>query len=266
MTLTIGCTTRPLAELEFSQACRHLADAGYTDVALFFDAGINADTPADHTLAVRRIADDAGLNPSMLIAKADLEAGIDEAVRRYRRVIDHASSLGARWLLDMGTGVPEYYQPYYELMRRVAPYAESCGVGISLKPHGGLTLTAKDLMQAHREVGHPAFGISFDPGNIIYYTKGAERPETYVAEVAPVVTTAMIKDCIVRDGQPDVLITPGEGWVDFHAVISGLCRGGFAGPLYVECVGGTEVNQIVDNLRATRLFVADIIAAVGDES
>jgi len=261
MTLTIGCTTRPLAELDFVEICRHIADAGYTDVALFFDVGIGADTPREHTLAARRTAVEAGLSPSMLIAKAELEAGLDEAISKYRKLIDHASALGARWLLDMGTGDPDFYDIYFELMRRVSPYAQDHGVGISLKPHGGLTLTADDLIRAYREVDHPAFGISFDPGNIIYYTKGAERPETLVGSVAPFVTTCIVKDCVVRDGKPDVLITPGEGWVDFEAVLSGLRSGGFEGPLYVECVGGTEVDEIVQNVRATQSFVAAVLAA-----
>ncbi len=34
----------------------------------------------------------------------------------------------------------------------------------------------------------------------------------------PVVTTAIIKDCLLRDGKPDVLITPGEGLVEMAFV------------------------------------------------
>ena len=31
---TIGCTTRPYGSLTFSEACEHIAAAGYTDVAV----------------------------------------------------------------------------------------------------------------------------------------------------------------------------------------------------------------------------------------
>jgi sugar phosphate isomerase/epimerase len=169
----------------------------------------------------------------------------------------------------MGAGDAGCRQKYVELMHRAAPYAQHRGIRISLKPHGGMTLRVEDLLRVHCEVGHPAFGICFDPGNIIYYTKGAERPEDLVDQVAPLVTTAIIKDCTLRDGEPDVLITPGQGLVDFEAVIGGLRAGGFDGPLYVECVGGNQVDEIAENLRATRSFVASIIAAtcsVGGET
>ena len=37
---------------------------------------------------------------------------------------------------------------YFELMRRVAPHAEEAGVGISMKPHGGISLTTEHLQAA----------------------------------------------------------------------------------------------------------------------
>jgi len=144
-------------------------------------------------------------------------------------------------------------------LRRTAPHAEQAGVRITLKPHGGITLTVEDLARAHREVGHRAFGICYDPGNLIYYTKGARRPETGIAAIAPAVSTVIIKDCVLRDGEPDVMVTPGEGLVDFRRVLGGLVDAGFQGPLYVECVGGKSPDEIDANLRATRTFVAEIL-------
>jgi sugar phosphate isomerase/epimerase len=147
-------------------------------------------------------------------------------------------------------------------MRQTAPYAEHVGVNITLKPHGGMTLTIDDLIKAYNEVNHPAFGICYDPGNIIYYTKGELRPEPDIARVAPMVTTGIIKDCIVEDGKPDVMITPGEGLVDFAKVLGGLVEGGFRGPLYVECVGGRELDEINKNVKSTLKFVSDILAEI----
>jgi sugar phosphate isomerase/epimerase len=129
-----------------------------------------------------------------------------------------------------------------------------------MKPHGGICLTVQDLMDVHASIDHPAFGICYDPGNLIYYTKGAERPEPNIARIAPLVTTAIIKDCIVRDGVPDVAITPGEGWVDFRAVLGGLVAGGFGGPLYLECVGGKELAEIDANVRRAKGYIEDILA------
>jgi len=255
MDWTIGCTTRPYSSLSFAAACQRIAAAGYTDVALFGNAGVTSQSGREAVLAARRTAEEAGLAPSMVLAHAQIERGLDEAVADYRRLIDNATLLGAAWLLDLGTGHTDLRQDYIALMRRAAPYAAQAGIGISLKPHGGITLTTADLIALHCAVDHPAFGICYDPGNIIYYTKGAERPEMHVAEVAPLVTTFIIKDCTVDDGEPDVMITPGEGLVDFPALLPALAEGEFRGPLYLECVGGATLDEIDRNVRRTLAFV-----------
>ena len=46
---TIGCTTRPYASVSFAEACEHIAEAGYSDVAVFRNTGsvailVSADT------------------------------------------------------------------------------------------------------------------------------------------------------------------------------------------------------------------------------
>jgi hypothetical protein len=44
--------------------------------------------------------------------------------------------------------------------------------------------------------------------------------------------------------------------------LSGLLAGGFDGPLYVECVGGTELGEIARNVRLTREFVEEVLASI----
>jgi sugar phosphate isomerase/epimerase len=67
---------------------------------------------------------------------------------------------------------------------------------------------------------------------------------------------------VVEDGKPDVMVTAGEGLVDFDKVLSGLVAGGFRGPLYVECVGGKELEEIDRNVKSTLGFVKDILAGL----
>jgi sugar phosphate isomerase/epimerase len=253
MNLTLGCTTRPFAKVPFAEACRRIAAAGYTDVALF--SGVGADRSLEQALAARQVALDAELAPSMLLARAHLDLDLDEAVAKYVEVIDNAQVLGASWLLDLGAGDRGALDRYVSVMRQVVPYAERAGIGIAVKPHGGITTTTEDLLAVHGQVDHPAYGICYDPGNIIYYTKGQERPEMHIGEVAPLVTACIIKDCVVVDGQPDVMITPGEGWVDFDGVLSALTSAGFGGPLYVECVGGQSIDEIDRNVQDTHAFL-----------
>jgi len=263
MKLTIGCTTRPFQDLSFAEACQRIATAGYTDVAVF--RGIAPDSSREDVLAMRQIAADAGLTPSMLLARAPLDLGPEPALTAYKQLIDHAAALGADWLLDLGTGQEVFRNRYVSLMRQAAPYAQQAGIAISVKPHGGITRTSDDLIALHEAVGHPAFGICYDPGNIIYYTQGAEQPEDHIARVAPLVTTGIIKDCIVRAGTPDVMITPGEGWVNFHAVLSALIEAGFDGPLYLETVGGETIDEIDRNVQGTWLYLAEILARLPEQ-
>ena len=262
MKLTIGCTTRPHSAWSFAEACEHITAAGYTDVAVFSNEGktsVRADSTAEEVAATRKAAADAGIAPSMVIGGTKLGLGLDAAVDDYKKLIDNVAEVGAKWLLDCGTG-REQADIYFELMHRAAVHAEKAGVGITLKPHDGITLTIDDLIDAYEKVNHPAFGICYDPGNIIYYTKGELRPEPDIARVAPTVTTGIIKDCVVNDGVPDVMVTPGEGLVDFEKVLGGLVEGGFRGPLYVECVAGKELDEINRNVESTLKFISGILA------
>ncbi len=265
MELTVGCTTRPYGQLGYSEAYSRIAEAGYSDVAVFANDGqvpVGSDSSPAAVADVRKAAEDAGVVPSMLIGGTRLGDGLDAAVDDYKRLIDNAAALGATWLLDCGTSNDAHFDDYFELMRQAAPHADEVGVQITMKPHGGISLTVSHLLAARDNVDHAAFGICFDPGNIIYYTKGDLRPETDVAEVAPVVTTGIIKDCSVVDGVPDVMVTPGDGLVDFHSVLSGLVGGGFHGPLYVECVGGKEPKEVDRDVAFARGYVEGILSGL----
>lgn len=260
MTIVLGCTTRPYSDIPVADACARIAAAGYTDVALFGGAAIDADSSRAHVLTVRQTVLDSGLSPSMLLGRVDLRKGADDALSRYRRLIDNAALLGARWLLELGIEHQELYDTYLALIRQAAIHAQQAGIGITLKPHGGITLTSQGLIAVHRHVNHPAFSICYDPGNIIYYTKGQEMPTDHVTEVAPLVKTAIIKDCVVIDGRPDVMITPGEGRVDWCRVLSALLASGFDGPLYVECVGGQSLEERDHNVRKTLTFLVGMLS------
>ena len=259
MTWIIGCTTRPHNDLNFSEACKYISAAGYSDVAVFGGVVTSKSSKKD-VAGVRSAANDSGLTPSMLLGTTNLSDNLEKDIDDYRRLIDNAAELGAKWLLDCGTGNEAQFANYFELMRQCAPHAEIADVQITMKPHGGISLTVDDLIRANDEVDHPAFGICYDPGNIIYYTKGELRPELYVENIASRTTTFIIKDCVLVDGEPDVMVTPGEGLVDFKKVIGDLVANGFDGPLYLECVGGKALADINRDIAASLTFVRNILA------
>ena len=265
MQLTLGATTRPWHTFPFEEACRSIAAAGYSDVAVFSNAGaipVTSATTAEEAAAVGALARGIGVEPTMLLSSPRLDLPVDEAVAEYCRLIDACAALGAPWLMNCGAEDPATYEPFREIMRQCSPYGQERGVALAMKPHGGIGLTGRMMAETAEAVGHPNFSICYDPGNIIYYTKGERRPETDVPDVAPHVSICIIKDCIVKDDTPDVWILPGEGWVDFGSVLGSLTSAGFRGPLYVECLGGEEKADIDERAARTHELIGGIVAGL----
>jgi sugar phosphate isomerase/epimerase len=262
MDIMLGATTRPWSQFAFAEACACIAGAGYPEIAVFSNAGsipVTSDSSAEEAAAVAGTALAAGVKPSMLLCGVRLDLSVDEAVAEHCRLVDACAALGAKWLMNCGSEDPATYEPFREIMRQCAPYAEGKGVVLNMKPHGGIGLTGKMMVETLEAVDHSNFTLCYDPGNIIYYTKGEHRPETDVVDVLGRVGTCMIKDCVVVDGTPDVHLLPGEGLVDFRSVLGQLIEGGFTGPLYVECVGGSELDDINDRARRTREYISGIL-------
>jgi sugar phosphate isomerase/epimerase len=80
--------------------------------------------------------------------------------------------------------------------------------------------------------------------------------------VAPRVSTGIIKDCTVVDGKADVMVTPGDGLVEFYTVLSGMVGGGFKGPLYVECVGSKEPDDVDRDIAFALGYVKGILTGL----
>ncbi|MEE2753110.1 MAG: TIM barrel protein [Candidatus Latescibacterota bacterium] len=258
----IGSTTRPYNQLGFSEACVRIVKAGYSDIAVFAHGRkipVDSGSTAEQVSLARAAVADAGVDASMILGRTHLELGLNAAIGDYKKLIDNVQSLGVKWILELGTGKQEQYADYPRLMQAVAEHADSAGIGISLKPHGGISLTAKELIDLHDQVGHPAFRISYDPGNIIYYTKGEIRPESEVEMVASRTSTLIIKDCSLDGDNPNVMVTAGEGLVDFPFVIEKMQAGGFVGPMYVECVGSTDPDDVDADLKRTHAFISKLV-------
>jgi sugar phosphate isomerase/epimerase len=83
-----------------------------------------------------------------------------------------------------------------------------------------------------------------------------------VGAVAALVSTCIIKDCVVNDDKADVMVTPGSGLVDFPAVLRRLIGAGFNGPLYVECVGGKDVDAVDRDATHTLGYVRGILDTI----
>ncbi|MDE0506203.1 MAG: hypothetical protein OXI86_19175, partial [Candidatus Poribacteria bacterium] len=96
---TIGCTTRPYESITFSEACDHISAAGYSDVAVFANAGKNpvrSDSTRKEITETSKAAANAGLTPSAVMGSVrHLNEGLEVCLDDYKRLIDNVAALGA---------------------------------------------------------------------------------------------------------------------------------------------------------------------------
>jgi sugar phosphate isomerase/epimerase len=168
--------------------------------------------------AARRRIEAMGLRVRATLIGSKVEP-LGAALAQGRRRVEQAAALGLRIIIDFGPSgdgtEQEVLHKYIDYMKQLAPHAQSHGIGISMKPHGTL-LTNAALIEVHKAVDHPGFGICMDPGNVLFYTKvrrsraaqelddlqleAAELND--LQELAPRVTCVVMKDCALNPSSP----------------------------------------------------------------
>ena len=255
----IGCYTRPWADYDYRVALDAIAEAGFKYAGLMTTKSktrlvISVSTTLEEAEQVGREVKNRGLGilsvygGGIPVAKS-LKAGIEG----LKKLIDNLAACGAKNLLMGGIGNEKLYEVYYKAIAECCGYAAEKGVGISIKPHGGLNATGPQCRKTIKMVGHRNFRIWYDPGNIFYYSDGKLDPVTDAATVDGLVVGMCVKD---YRHPKDVLVTPGTGEVDFPAVLARLKKGGFThGPLVIECLDPGDAEQTLVQARKTRVFL-----------
>jgi len=247
----LGCFNRPWNQFELSDFLAGTKAARYALAGFMRQKGeatLDEGSPPGRAAEVKAEVEAAGLAPSTLLAGMLLGRPLDEAAAHFRQIIDLAAEAGCRFVLTCGTDNEDHRQSYIDIVRATADYASEQGVMLTLKPHGGISATSRELAAIHDEIGHPAFGIYYDPGNVHYYT--GESAAEDVKRLGNRAVAMCIKDNTGgRHG--DVAIEPGTGEVDFDAVFGTLFENGFIGPCLVECLGGKTVAEIDESAKRT---------------
>ncbi|HUT62248.1 MAG TPA: sugar phosphate isomerase/epimerase family protein, partial [Phycisphaerae bacterium] len=186
-------------------------------------------------------------------------------IEGLRRLIDNCAAAGARTLMVGGTGSRELYRRYYKAITEVCDRAAENRVGIVLKPHGGLNATGPQCRRAVELVGHRNFTLWYDPGNIYYYSDGKLDPVDDARTVDGLVTGMCIKDFTMSAKNDkvtkDVLVNPGDGKVDFRAVLARLKKGGFTGgPLVIETLARGDLPTLLAAAKEARHFVETLVS------
>jgi sugar phosphate isomerase/epimerase len=258
----IGCYTRPWDKYDYRAALDAIAEAGFKYAGLMTTSSkthlvISVDTTLEEAQQVREEVKKRNLQVLSvyggdIAAAKSLKAGIED----LRKLIDNCAACGAKNLLMGGTGDKQVYQAYYKAIAECCDYAAEKGIGISIKPHGGLNATGPQCRKTVEAVAHKNFRIWYDPGNILYYSDGQLDPVADAATVDGLVTGMCVKD---YRHPKNVAVTPGTGQVDFPAVLARLKKGGFTGgPLIVECLEPADTEKTLGEAKKARLFLENL--------
>jgi sugar phosphate isomerase/epimerase len=258
----IGCYTRPWDKQDYHVAFDAIAEAGYKYVGLMTTKSktnlvISVETSPEEAARVGEEVKKRGLKVASVYGgdipvATSLEAGIEG----LRKLIDNCAVCGATNLLMGGVGSKGLYESYYKAVAECCDYAASKGMGISVKPHGGLNATGHQCRKTVEFVGNKNFGIWYDPGNIFYYSDGKLDPVDDAPTVDGLVVGMSVKDFKLPK---EVLVTPGTGLVDFAAVFAKLKAGGFkGGPLIVECLEPGDLEHTMEEAEKARRFLENL--------
>lgn len=256
----IGCYTRPWSKFEYPVALDAIAEAGFKHAGLMTISG----RPGNLVISVETTPEDAqkigeeckarGLSvPSVYGGGIPVHESLEAGIAGLRKLIDNCVAAGAANLLMGGIGDEKLYEPYYKAIAECCDYAAEKGLGISVKPHGGLNATGPQCRKTVEFVNNKNFRIWYDPGNIYYYSDGELSP----IDDAPSVDGLVVGMCVKDYEHPKkVDITPGTGMVDFPAVMEKLKAGGFTGgALVIECLTPGEPDQLLAEAKKAREFV-----------
>ncbi len=275
----IGIYTRPWDQYDYRVALDAMVESGYRYAGLMTTnladrrLVIQADLPLEEATRVGQEVRSRGLTVASIYGgDIPVQQSLAAGIEGMKRLIDNCVAAGAQSLLMGGMGEQDLQERYYRAIAECCDYAAERKLTITVKPHGGLNATGKQCRQCIESVGHPNFSLWYDPGNIYYYSQGALDPVTDAADVDGLVREGMsIKDFrfVTQDDKqvPDVMVTPGQGMVDFSAVLKRLKAGGFQrGALVIEtlALGAGTLPEILTQARQAREFVESLVRGMSN--
>lgn len=211
------------------------------------------DTAPDPTVRIAELRETlAKLSLSMPQAHAYIRADVahpDEERRRADtetliRHMDHCATLGVRDVVVHPGGAhtePQEIQRVFERnvqgFRRLGEHASSLGLRIGIENMPGddtgprFGARPRDLLDLIAAVDSPALGITFDTSHA--HVAGLDLAAA-IRECGDALWATHISD---TDGSADQHLTPGNGTIDWPAVMQALHEVGFAGALNFEIPG-----------------------------
>ena len=217
----------------FEEALAGIAEAGYKAVELTAVAGWteHVDLDAD-TAELRRRLEHYGLEPVVLSGHSDLTTANGLALGI--KAVEWCAEYG---LPVMSTAIgghssqEENESAFLANIGALGDAAEEAGVDVALEIHGDIMASAALTLPLLERIGHPRIKVAYDTGNCEFY--GDVKAVDDLAQVVPYLANVHLKDHRGGKGNWD-FPAPGDGTVDFAAVLGILESGGYTGPISVE--------------------------------
>ena len=254
----IGCFNRPWYQWSFAEALQSVRTAGFEWLGLLGghtgDPLIGPGATPEYLAQLKTRIAAAHLTPLVAAFRVDHAKPRGDAIGVARERIENARRLGLEFLLTADEPKPDYYARHVEVMAAAAEFAQQRNIKLVFKPHGSDAATLARLL---RDVGHPNFKVWYDAGNILYYT--GRDPLDELEPMLAHISGFCAKDCTAAKGE--VMIQFGRGRVNFTALLDRFQRGGFRGPILVECCApGATAAATATNAAANRVFLEKLLA------
>jgi sugar phosphate isomerase/epimerase len=229
--------TLPYAAFPLTRALNGIAGAGYRYVAW----GVNhreaagtlrpalpVEAPASDAAALAARCRGMGLEPVMMFSTVHLEA--PEALDAHLRRIDQAAAAKIPFLLTFGKTAPGEYETVIRNLKAMALRAQSAGVTIVIKQHGGNTGTGRACARIVKDVGEPSVRICYDAGNVLDYE--GQDPIPDIQTCWRDIRAFAIKDHRKTPKNEDC--GPGFGEIDHYKLLMPVLHTGLTIPLACE--------------------------------
>jgi sugar phosphate isomerase/epimerase len=250
----LGCMTSVYGRQPMTRALAGIRKAGYRYIGpgrghpdFPFDKPQSENTRAE----LRRVFKDHGVEPILSLGGFGGEPHRPDGLKRYLEQLDLCAEFaipvmvgGGPWYFQKFPTVPKRLRDwetevaaFYAALEKAVRHAEAIKVTIALKPHTGITATAKDCLNVVRRIVSDRLKICWDAGNVSFYE--GIYPDPDLPDLAPHVKAVCIKDHLGGRAEANFPV-PGTGQIDHELMFRTLYDAGFDGPLVVERVDGRE--------------------------
>jgi sugar phosphate isomerase/epimerase len=187
--------------------------------------------------------EERGLELAIYITSTDFAKPSEEErkreVKKAKQAVDEAKKFGASKLrvhpgnLQLGMDPNEAEKWVAESLADVVDYAADEGIVIAMENHGRYFAKIDVVERLLKAVNSPYLRLTFDSGN---FARAGDNPLEAASRLGSWVAHVHAKD-VDAWGRP---CAPGEGTIDFEAIINQLLAQGFSGFLSVEYEGGRD--------------------------